>query len=234
MVIEVAAGALAATGGMLAYGVRAPRSSLVAPSVWRGVSNRRSIGLTFDDGPSESTTRVLDLLDTFGVRATFFQCGRNVGRLPRIARSVSEAGHEIGNHTESHAFLHLRSREFLRYEIGEAQQTINGTVGLTPVLFRAPYGVRWFGLGAVQRELGLTGVTWSVLALDWKWPAARVADRIVRRSWPGAIVCLHDGRELRPDPDISVTLEALRLAIPRWIDSGLRFETVSQLLCPTN
>ena len=234
MVLEVAAGALAAGAGALAYGVRAPGSSLVAPSVSRGAPDRGSIALTFDDGPSESTPRILDLMDCFGVLGTFFQCGRNVSRLPEVARSVAEAGHEIGNHTENHAFLHLRGREFIRNEISDAQESIRNSTGVSPVLFRAPYGVRWFGLGGIQKEFGLTGVTWSVLALDWKWPAPRVAERITRKASPGSIVCLHDGRELGINPDISVTLEALRLAIPRWIDKGMRFETVSQLLCPTN
>ena len=74
---------------------------------------------------------------------------------------------------------------------------------------------------------------WSVLGRDWKTDAATVETCLVDRAFPGAIVCLHDGRELRPDPDISVTLEALRRAIPRWQERGVRFETVSQIICPT-
>jgi peptidoglycan/xylan/chitin deacetylase (PgdA/CDA1 family) len=234
MLIEVATGAVAASAGALAYGVRHPRSSLVAPSVWHGTASRRSIALTFDDGPSESTLRVLDLLDCFAIQATFFQCGANVRRLPRVCRQVAEEGHEIGNHTDTHPFLHLRSAAFIRGQIESAQKSIEGASGRTPVLFRAPYGVRWFGLGQAQREFGLTGVTWSAIATDWKRRPANVARRILEAASPGAILCLHDGRELRPDPDISVTLEALRLAIPCWIDRGLQFETVSQILCLTN
>lgn len=234
MLMEVATGAVAASAGVLAYGVRHPRSSLVAPSVWHGTASRRSIALTFDDGPSESTPRILDLLDCFGVQATFFQCGANVRRLPQVCRQVAEADHEIGNHTDTHPFLHLRSAAFIRGEIQAAQRTIEDGAGRSPVLFRAPYGVRWFGLGEAQREFGLTGITWTTIALDWKLRPADVARRILEAASPGAILCLHDGRELTPDPDISVTLEALRLAIPRWIDRGLQFETVSQILCPTN
>jgi peptidoglycan/xylan/chitin deacetylase (PgdA/CDA1 family) len=233
MIAEVAAG-VAAAAGALTYGVRAPRSGWIAPTVWRGPEASGAIALTFDDGPSESTPALLDLLDQHAAKATFFQCGANAARLPGISRAVAEAGHEIGNHTDSHPFLHLKSGKFIRAELIAAQNRIAEASGVAPTLFRAPYGVRWFGLRAVQDELGLTGVTWTVIGLDWKWPAERVATRLLGNAGPGAIVCLHDGRELRPRPDISVTLEALRRALPRWVENGLQFETVSQLLCPTN
>jgi peptidoglycan/xylan/chitin deacetylase (PgdA/CDA1 family) len=233
MLTEVAAG-LAAGAAALAYGVRAPRSGWIAPTVWRGPPGSGAIALTFDDGPSESTAELLDLLRLYNAKATFFQCGANAARLPGVARLVAEAGHEIGNHTDSHPFLHFRGRNFIRRELATAQDRIAAATGARPALFRAPYGVRWFGLREVQKELALTGVTWTVIGLDWKWPADRVAARLLRRVRPGAIVCLHDGRELSSNPDISVTLEALRRALPRWVESGLQFKTVSQLLCPTN
>jgi peptidoglycan/xylan/chitin deacetylase (PgdA/CDA1 family) len=204
----------------------------VAPSVWRGTSGRQSIALTFDDGPSESTPKLLEALAEFGVKATFFECGVNVRRLPGVARRVAAAGHEVGNHTETHARLWLRSAGFIRGEIEAAQRTIEDATGVTPRLFRAPYGVRWFGLGRAQRDLGLTGVMWSVLGLDWKLPAEAVAARLAKRVRPGAIVCLHDGRETAEAPDVSVTIEAIRRVAPQWIRRGLKFETVSQILCP--
>ena len=234
MVIEVASGAIAAAAGILAYGVRAPRSSLVTRSIWRGAPGRNSIALTFDDGPSEATPRVLEILRQYRVKATFFECGTNIRRLTEVAREVNAEGHEIGNHTDTHPFLHLRGEDFIRTEILAAQFAIEQAAGVRPTLFRAPYGVRWFGLAGVQNELGLTGVTWSVLGLDWKQTPGQVAARLLKLSGPGSIVCLHDGRELRPNPDISVTLEALRLILPQWLERGVQFETVSQILCPTN
>jgi peptidoglycan/xylan/chitin deacetylase (PgdA/CDA1 family) len=234
MVLQVAAGAAVASGALMAYAVRSPRSSLLSDAKWIGHSGRRSIALTFDDGPSESTARLLDLLAEHDARATFFQCGANVRRLPAIARQIAGAGHEIGNHSDTHPFLHFRSTGFMRRQIAAAQRAIEVICGVSPRVFRPPYGVRWFGLGAVEREAGLTEVTWSLLALDWKRSPQTVATRVARASYPGAIICLHDGRELQPDPDISVTLEALRLVLPQLRDQGVAFETVSQILCPTN
>lgn len=227
------AGGVLATAGALAYAVRWPSSGLLAPSIHQGPRDRAAIALTFDDGPSESTPRLLDLLSRYRVPATFFQCGANVRRLPRLACEIGDAGHEIGNHTDSHAMLHFRSPGYIRNELMRAQETIEDVTGITPALFRAPYGVRWFGLRRVQRELRLLGVTWTVIGRDWKWPAEQVEKAVLRRAANGTIVCLHDGRELQAAPDIRATLEAVRRILPVLLDKGFQFRTVSQLICPT-
>ncbi len=89
----------------LAYGVRGRSAQLFGPSSFRGAGQRRSVALTFDDGPSEGTLRLLEYLARENVPATFFLCGANVARLGRVARQVAEAGHEIGNHTYTHRRL---------------------------------------------------------------------------------------------------------------------------------
>lgn len=232
--VETLAGAAAAAGGAMAWAVRAPQSSLLAPSIYRGVSNRRSIALTFDDGPSESTGAVLDLLARYGARATFFQCGANVKRLPEMARRVAEAGHQIGNHTVTHPKFHFKPSGFIRGEVAGAQKMIEDGAGVSPRLFRAPYGIRWFGLRAAQAEFGLLGVMWTCIALDWKLDAGAIAERLLRQTAPGAIFCLHDGRAISANPDISSTIGALERVLPEWVKQGFQFETVSQILCPTN
>jgi peptidoglycan/xylan/chitin deacetylase (PgdA/CDA1 family) len=229
-----AVGSLAAAGAGMAWAVRSPRSSLLAPSVYHGNTNRRSIALTFDDGPSESTARVLEVLAKYGAHATFFQCGVNAKRLPAVAREVISEGHEIGNHSYSHPMLHLKSAAFIDSELRDAQSAIEDATGTTPKWFRAPYGVRWFGLRQAQQRNRLEGVMWTVIGRDWRLDAAQVAERLLSLTGPGAIICLHDGRETSKDPDISVTLEALRRVLPVWTDQGFQFETVSQILCKTN
>ena len=89
--------------------------------------------------------------------------------------------------------------------------------------------VRWFGLAAVQRRLGLTGAMWTVIGRDWRWPPARVRARLVEGASSGAILCLHDGRLLQPNPDIRSTIEAVKQTIPRLRDRGLEFVTLSQM-----
>ena len=213
--------------------MRAPRSSLLAPSVYRGVTTRRSIALTFDDGPSESTPELLEILARYGAPATFFQCGANVRRLPEIARQVGSAGHEIGNHTATHPALYFKTPGFIYRELAAAQETIQQVTGIRPGLFRAPYGVRWFGLGDAQRKLGLMGVMWTTIALDWKLAPAGVIRRLLHGAKNGAIFCMHDGRTIEKRPDIRATLEALREVLPKLIESGFHFERVTEILCPT-
>jgi peptidoglycan/xylan/chitin deacetylase (PgdA/CDA1 family) len=226
--------AVCSASGLMAYAVRGRSSSWLAPSVYRGSRSRRSIALTFDDGPSEGTHRLLDILNRFETRATFFVCGMNVKRLPVVARAVAAAGHELGNHTYSHPPLYLRSRHSITEELSAAQSVIAETTGATPALFRAPFGVRWFGLREAQRRLNLLGVMWTVIGLDWKLTADRIARRVLAGTGNGAIICLHDGRLVQANPDIGATLDAVGRLIPALQSRGFAFETVSQLLCPTN
>lgn len=222
----------AALAGVGAYAIAAPSAQVFGPSVMRGPGKRRTIALTFDDGPSPGTLDLLGFLADRGVRATFFQCGRNVERHPEIARAVAAARHELGNHTDSHPRLYLHSQRFIDGQFTRAQRIIEQATGVTPRLLRAPYGLRWYGIGAVQRKLGLMGVMWTVIGRDWKLPAEGVAQRVLRHASPGGIVCLHDGRGVRPSPDVSAMLAAVRQIVPVLIGEGYRFETVSELLLP--
>ncbi len=234
MIRSMAAGSLIGGTAFVAYSVRGRSSRIFGPSVYRGPRDRRAVALTFDDGPSESTPSVLELLSRYRAAATFFQCGANIRRLPAIARQVLAAGHEIGNHTDTHRPLYLASPHVILSEFERAQNTIRHTLGIEARWMRAPFGARWFGFREMQRRLGLTGVMWTVIGRDWTLDPSRVAQRILRRVANGSIICLHDGRELAPKPDLGVTLGALRRILPELSARGYRFCTVSQLLCPAN
>jgi peptidoglycan/xylan/chitin deacetylase (PgdA/CDA1 family) len=224
---------VAASAAFLGWAVRGRTASVFGKSYWRGPRDRPAIALTFDDGPSESTPEILEILARHGAPATFFQCGANVERLPAIAREVREAGHEIGNHSHTHPLLCFRSPAFIEGELRRAQEAIARHTGATPEWFRAPFGARWFGVGGAQRRLGLTAVMWTVIGYDWSRQTDEVVQRISERAGNGSILCLHDGRELRAKPDVGVTVEAVRRLLPMLSDRGYRFETVSRLLCPT-
>ena len=84
-----------------------------------------------------------------------------------------------------------------------------------------------------QNELGLMGVMWTAIGLDWKLDGAAVSRRLLRTVKNGAILCLHDGRGIATQPDVTSTIEAVRTMIPFLLDQGFCLETVSQLLCPT-
>ncbi len=227
-----AGGAFVAGSAALAWAVRGRSARVFGESVWRGPRDRRAIALTFDDGPSEGTPKVLDALAAFGAKATFFQCGANVERLPAVAAEAAAAGHEIGNHSYSHPLFCFRSSRFMEDQLRRAQEAIEKHAGARPVWFRAPFGARWFGLARAQRALGLTGVMWSAIGYDWSLRPEAVVERLAAGAENGCILCLHDGRELRVAPDIGATVETVRRLVPLLQDRGFRFETVSRLLCP--
>src|ERR1700729_3281731 len=129
-----AVGTAAGGAAALAWAVRGRSSTFFGPSVWRGPSGRPAIALTFDDGPSEGTARVLELLDHYQVPATFFQIGVNVERLPGMARAVHAAGHEIGNHSHTHPLFCMRPVGFIFQELARAQQAILDASGFSPAL----------------------------------------------------------------------------------------------------
>jgi peptidoglycan/xylan/chitin deacetylase (PgdA/CDA1 family) len=231
--LGIASGVAAATAFM-GYAVRGRSSSLFGESYYHGDRNRPALALTFDDGPSETTPILLKALEHYRVPATFFMCGENVRRCPDVAREVAARGHELGNHTDSHPRLYFKSPQFIYRQMARAQETIQEVTGAKPRWFRAPYGVRWFGVAQAQQLLGLRGVMWTVIGRDWRWPAAQVSERVLNSAANGAIVCLHDGRGVRPKPDIGATIEAVECIVPRLQERGFQFLTLTQILCPKN
>jgi len=223
-----------ATAGVgMAWAVRGRSSTVFGPSVWRGRPGRKAIALTFDDGPSPATATILDILASYRVPATFFQCGENVCRAPELSQAVCAGPHEIGNHSHTHPNFALKRPPYIVGEFLRAQSTIAEATSRIPVLMRPPFGVRWFGFREMQDRLNLLCVMWTVIGLDWKLAAPLIAERVLSRARDGAIVCLHDGRGTLKAPDTGPTIEAVRKIVPSLLEKGYHFETVSQLVCRT-
>jgi peptidoglycan/xylan/chitin deacetylase (PgdA/CDA1 family) len=225
----IASAAITATG-LTGYGVFSRKSTLLAPSIWRGPTDQPAIAITFDDGPSESTADVLAILQQHRIAATFFQCGANVRRLPQVAREVCATGHELGNHTDTHPRLCFKSPGFIYRELARTQEAMEQVTGVRPTLFRAPFGLRWYGLRRAQLRLGLTGVMWTAIGYDWSRPAEHVIQIFLDQATNGAIFCLHDGRRTRANPDISATVKALAALVPTLLDRGFHFESVGSMM----
>jgi peptidoglycan/xylan/chitin deacetylase (PgdA/CDA1 family) len=126
----------------------------------------------------------------------------------------------------------MKSRSFIDREFALAQRIIIEETGITPMILRPPYGLRWAGMADIQRKLSLLGVMWTVIGNDWAWPADRIAAHITERASPGGIVCLHDGRDVQPNADIRETVKAVRTIVPILKDAGYSFEIVSDLINP--
>jgi peptidoglycan-N-acetylglucosamine deacetylase len=182
-----------------------------------------TLALTFDDGPSELTERVLDLLETYDARATFFVVGSAVtGREATLERARA-GGHEIGSHTFTHPHPSTLGEDELREEIRRGAET----AGPDGTLVRPPYGEDAERFDRLAGELGLgPTMLWSVDPRDWETDDAEViAERVLTGAASGAIVDLHDGRRSH-----QATVDALATILPALVSRGFRLVTVSELL----
>lgn len=188
------------------------------------------ICLTFDDGPTiEYTPLILDLLQEYGAKATFFVLGEFVEYYPDIACRIAEEGHELGNHTFSHPDLTLLSTDELKKEILRTQQIVHAHTNKHCSLFRPTYGVFYNEtVNYVEEELGLGFVLWSrdMLIKDWELPGSDVlSKRIDSNAKSGSVVLLHDGGGNREQ-----TVETLKHTLPNLIKQGYQFITVSEMI----
>ncbi|MFD0684976.1 polysaccharide deacetylase family protein [Actinomadura fibrosa] len=182
----------------------------------------KCVALTFDDGPMESTGKLLDILEERRVRATFFLVGENVEAHPGLVWRERQAGHEIANHSWSHADLGRASEKKAVSEVARTQEAIRRAIGETPVLMRPPYGSTDKRLAAITRRMNLAQVLWTVDPLDWEVRDRRAVERRVTRAVrPGYVVLMHD---IHP-----TTVAAVPEIIDRLKAKGYRFVTVSEL-----
>ena len=182
----------------------------------------RAIALTIDDGPDPAyTPQVLQLLHKYQVTATFSMIGIHVAAYPDLARMVTEAGHQIANHTWTHADLARSPAHLVHSELARASQAIHAATGVQPVLFRAPYGA-WSAAVIRQCEhMRMVPLAWSVDPRDWSRPGTRsIVRNIMRNTRPGSIILEHDGGGNRAQ-----TVAALRIVLPRLLDEGYHFRT---------
>jgi peptidoglycan-N-acetylglucosamine deacetylase len=224
--------AAAAVGVFLFYACSVPSSRFFRPALHCGPANERRVALTFDDGPCMPFTgQILDVLKEQQVPATFFVCGKNVETFPQLARRIVEEGHTLGNHTFSHPFLYFSSRRAMSDEIARTQQAVEDATSVRPRLFRPPYGARWFGLMRVLKQQGLKMVMWSATGYDWKFGPDRILQSVMGEIRPGAVILLHDGRNVLPASEIdrSATVQALPQIIIMAREAGFEFVTLQDL-----
>jgi peptidoglycan-N-acetylglucosamine deacetylase len=225
--------ASAAVAGYAGYATMSPASQLYGRTLTHG-SDPQQMALTFDDGPNDPhTMHLLDVLAKHGAKATFFLIGKYVRQRPEIARAILAAGHEIGNHTESHPNLILVSAARLRQELADCNRALEDALGTKITLFRPPFGGRRPNVLRTARRMGLSPVMWSVTGSDWSAKSAdKIYDKVRRqvdsRHKPQAeIVLLHDGGHLAFGTDRSFTVEATRRLLERY--AAKRFVTVVDL-----
>lgn len=165
---------------------------------------------------------ILEILRTYGVKATFFFVGTWVEKFPELAREIAEAGHEIGNHGYKHAHVASLNKEQLKALIKENESLLLQTVARTSNLFAPPYGEVNEFIAKTAAEIGYTTVMWTIDTVDWKKPSyQQIVNKVIENAQPGAIVLMHP---------VEPTVQALPVIIEGLKKEGYGLVPVSLLL----
>ena len=199
--------------------------SIVPVSAKEGESAKK-IALTFDDGPSaEYTGQILDILQKYNVKATFFVIGVNAEKNPELLKRIIAEGHEIGNHTYSHPHLQKMDAPTLADELMRADDLLQKLAGISPTLFRPPEGVVSPAVKTAAEQGGYRLVLWTIDTRDW---ALNSTDNIIRlidkQASDGDVVLFHDWIAGK-----SPTPAALDVIIPMLQRRGFKFVKASEL-----
>ncbi len=184
----------------------------------------KCVALTFDDGPTPFTDRLVGVLNDAGAKATFFMIGNKVAANPAGAKRVADAGMEIGNHTWEHPNMTTIPEQYVPEQLSKAQDAIAAATGQTPKLWRPAGGLTDDAVNAVAAKDGLAGVLWDVIPFDWINDSNIAATRymLMTQIKPGSVVLLHDS--------YSSTVDLVEQFIPVLKANGYHLVTVSQLL----
>ena len=213
-----------------------PRSHWLGPNWTRlpaAACARNEIALTIDDGPDPIVTpQVLDMLDDYAIKATFFCIGEKAARYPDLCRDIVRRGHAVENHSQHHRHnFSVLGYAGIRRELQAAQDTLTAITGQRPLFFRAPAGLRNIFLDPVLARLGLRLASWSARGFDTRInDVERLKNSLLRGLRPGAILLLHDGNAARTSNGIPVILDVLPAVLAAARAANLRFVTLRQAL----
>ncbi|MDX1271699.1 polysaccharide deacetylase family protein [Bizionia paragorgiae] len=195
--------------------------------VWDFSSSSKVIYLTFDDGPTpEITPWVLDVLETYNAKATFFCIGDNINRHPSLFRDVIARGHAIGNHTQNHLRGWNTATPLYIENTLKAQDAIDrhAPSPITTKLFRPPYGQIKPSQGRALLQMGYKIIMWSVITFDWEdyLTKARCLDNAIKHTKDGNIIVFHDSVKASKN-----MMHALPEVLKHFSERGYTFKALS-------
>ncbi len=219
----VYAGIMVLIIAFLVYGSFNIKADFFAKSYHTPAHNRQEIAITFDDGPTEFTTEVLDLLKEFNAKATFFCIGKRIEKNPEILERISQEEHVIGNHTYSHSnFFPFFKQKRMKAELSKTSVLISEITDKPVEFFRPPFGVVNTTIVKAAKSNNLKIVGWNLRSYDGvKFDTKRILQRIIPNIKPGTVLLLHDSR-----PDSGIILREVLEEIMR---KKLKAVTVNEI-----
>lgn len=181
--------------------------------------SKKMIALTFDDGPNYNTSKVIDVLNKYDIKATFFVLGSRAINNKDILKKMADSGMEIGNHTYNHLLLTKYDENKIRSEIEDTSEVIYNATKKRPKLLRPSYGSV---NNKIKKVANMPIIIWDIDTLDWKYHnSKRITSRVVNKVRDGDIILMHD--------IYSASLNALSNIIPILQDNGYEFVTIDEL-----
>ncbi len=186
--------------------------------------DQKLISISFDAAwGNEDTQRLIDILSEYNVKATFFVVGDWVDKYPESVKALSDAGHEVMNHSNTHAHYPQLSAGEVVADLEACNDKIEAVTGKRPTLVRMPYGDYDDASVNAARSIGMEPIQWDVDSLDWKdLSAGEITKRVTSKVGPGSIVLFHNAAKHTP--------EALPGILSQLIQEGYTFVPISQLL----
>lgn len=202
-------------------GASAVKRSLPIYSVER---EDKTVAISFDAAwGNEDTQALIDILDEYNVKTTFFVVADWVDKYPESVKALSDAGHEVMNHSTSHSHFSKMSTAEIQNDIMNCNDKVKAVTGVSPTLFRCPYGEYDDHVIEAVRAIGMNAIQWSVDSLDWKGISAdEISERVINKIEPGSIVLFHNAAEHTP--------EALPRILKALQEDGYTIVPVSQLI----
>ena len=190
--------------------------------------DQKMLSISFDAAwGNEDTQQLIDIMGQYNVKATFFVVGDWVDRYPESVKALHDAGHEIMNHSNTHAHLPQLSAQQITDDLNACNDKIEAVTGVRPTLIRLPYGDYDDNSIRTIRSMGMEPIQWDVDSLDWKdLSAADITKRVTSKVCPGSIVLFHNAAKHTP--------EALPGIIECLLQEGYTFIPISQLILSGN
>lgn len=186
--------------------------------------DQKMVAISFDAAwGNEDTQQLIDIMDQHKVKATFFVVGDWVDRYPESVKALHDAGHEIMNHSNTHAHLPRLSAQQITDDLNACNDKIQAITGVRPTLIRLPYGDYDDNSIRTIRAMGMEPIQWDVDSLDWKdLSAPDITKRVTSKVCPGSIVLFHNAAKHTP--------EALPGIIECLLQDGYTFVPISQII----
>ena len=188
--------------------------------------DQKMVAISFDAAwGNEDTQQLIDILAKYNIKATFFVVGDWVDKYPESVKALSDAGHEVMNHSNHHDHFSKLSRDQIIADVNACNDKIETVTGVRPTLIRPPYGEYDDNVITAIRAAGMEPIQWDVDSLDWKdLSAAEITKRVTTKVQAGSIVLFHNAAKHTP--------EALPTILETLLQEGYTFVPISDIILP--